>query len=130
MKTIGKARARGVGLSAAREPIARLEAIGERLGARWTCTVFVVAVTGAVVPSSIALDVRVLPSDADAAARGIAAFDLDVLLDCTGLGAPIGPLLARHPARAIFLVDDGRAPVACGLADRVIHASKSLRARS
>jgi predicted O-linked N-acetylglucosamine transferase (SPINDLY family) len=107
----------------ARDAMARLETIGQRLESRWTCTVFVVAAVDADALSSGALDVRALPSDADAAARGIAALDLDVLLDFAGLQAPLGQLLARHPARAIFLVDDGRAPIASGLADRVVRAA-------
>ncbi|HET7607154.1 MAG TPA: tetratricopeptide repeat protein, partial [Gammaproteobacteria bacterium] len=102
--------------------IGRLETIGRTLDSRWTCAVFVAAAAEAGMPSSAALDVRALPADPDVAARGIAALDLDVLLDCTRLQAPIGPLLARHPARAIWIVDDARAPVGKSLADRVVHA--------
>jgi len=107
----------------ARNAIARLEAIGGLLAARWACTVFVVAAAGAGILDSVALDVRALPVDPDAAARGIAALDLDVLLDFAGLQAPLGPLLARHPARAVFFVEDDRGPVASGLADRVVRAA-------
>ena len=110
-----------VARDSARAAIACLEAIGLQLCTRWTCTVFIAAATG--VPSSDAFDVRALPADADVAARGIAALDLDVLLDFAGLQAPLGPLLARHPARTIILVDDGSGPVASGLADRVVSAT-------
>jgi len=112
-----------VGGDSAHEAIARLEAIGRILAARWSCTVFVVAAADGGVPDSAALDVRALPVDPDVAARGIAALDLDVLLNFAGLQAPLGPLLARHPARVVVFVDDDRGPVASGLADRVVRAA-------
>jgi predicted O-linked N-acetylglucosamine transferase (SPINDLY family) len=108
---------------AARDAIARLTAIDRLLMARWSCTVFVVAAADAGVPDSVALTVRGLPADPDAAARGIAALDLDVLLDWAALQAPLGPLLALHPARVVVCVDDDRGPVASGLADRVVRVS-------
>ena len=112
-----------VGGDSAHEAIARLEAIGRILAARWSCTVFVVAPADGGVPDPAALDVRALPVDPDVAARGIAALDLDVLLNFAGLQAPLGPLLARHPARVVVFVDDDRGPVASGLADRVVRAA-------
>jgi predicted O-linked N-acetylglucosamine transferase (SPINDLY family) len=107
----------------ARDAIARLAAIDRLLAARWTCTVFVVGTADAGVADSVALDVRALPVEPDAAARGIAALDLDVLLDWAGLHAPLGPLLALHPARVVVGVDDDRGPIASGLADRVVRAT-------
>ena len=112
-----------VGGDSAHEAIARLEAIGRILAARWSCTVFVVAAADGGAPDSAALDVRALPVDPDVAARGIAALDLDVLLNFAGLQAPLGPLLGRHPARVVVFVDDDRGPVASGLADRVVRAA-------
>ena len=54
----------------------------------------------------------------DAASRAAAALDLDVLIDVAGLALASGPLLALHPARAVWTIEQPSAPVARVLADR------------
>jgi len=71
-------------------------------------------------PEGDFIDLRLLPADADAAARGIALLDLDVLIDLAGLRIPTGPILARRVARAVWLMPHDAFPVARKLGDRVI----------
>ena len=69
------------------------------------------------------LDLRVLPIDADTAARSIAMLDLDVLIDIAGLEAPYGPLLARRPARELWAFrQDESIPGTMPLYDRTFDA--------
>ena len=100
------------------DAIAIAEDVDRRLGTQWTCTIFVAPPHTA--SPATAFDVRTLPDDAEAAARGMAALDLDVLIDCAGLEAPSGSLLARHPARAIWAIARHDVPSASRLADRVL----------
>lgn len=97
----------------AAEILAELE---RGLGNRFRATVFVASVTGSM-PAAGAREVRALPADAEAAARAMAALDLDVLLDFAGLRAPTGPLLARRPARALWAIAHGDVPAGNRLAD-------------
>ncbi|MEO8676597.1 MAG: tetratricopeptide repeat protein, partial [Casimicrobiaceae bacterium] len=47
----------------------------------------------------------ILPTFLDvAAAKAIAALDVDVLIDAAGLAAATGPLLAQHPARQVWTI--------------------------
>lgn len=82
---------------------------------RCECTILIQAQSEA---AADAEDVRALPVDADAAARAIASLDLDVLVDLAGLRIASGPLLARHPARAVWVVARDRLPAAGALAER------------
>ena len=69
------------------------------------------------------LELRSLPPAPEAAARAIAALDLDVLIDAAGLAHPVGPLLALRPARALWGIDRPEAPAVAALVDRVFAAS-------
>jgi predicted O-linked N-acetylglucosamine transferase (SPINDLY family) len=62
-----------------------------------------------------------VPDAPDAAARTVAALDLDVLIDATGIGTGSGPLAALHPARAWWAVAIDGDPVPEALYDRVFR---------
>ncbi|HEV2220693.1 MAG TPA: hypothetical protein VGV08_09055, partial [Casimicrobiaceae bacterium] len=67
------------------------------------------------------LELRALPASPDAAARAIAALDLDVLIDAGGVAHASGPLLALRPARRVWALDRADAPAVSALADRVFR---------
>jgi protein O-GlcNAc transferase len=58
------------------------------------------------------------PAFGDEAARTVATLDLDVLIDFGGVRLASGPLLALHPARALWIVSPPRLPSLRLLADR------------
>jgi len=66
-----------------------------------------------------------LPASPEAAARAIAALDLDVLIDAGGLAHPAGPLLALRPARALWGLAGHDAPSVEALIDRVFRLDGS-----
>ncbi len=68
------------------------------------------------------LDLGALPASPEAAARAIAALDLDVLIDAGGVAHASGPLLALRPARRVWALDRADAPAVAALADRVFAA--------
>ncbi|MGE5667452.1 MAG: tetratricopeptide repeat protein [Betaproteobacteria bacterium] len=112
-----------VGVLAGADPSADAVRVGETLGhgglGLYPCTWF--ALAGAAHPQSFAAgELRVLPSNADIAARVIAGCDLDVLIDLGGVGHPSGPLLALRPARAIWAIEQTGLPLLRVLADRVL----------
>ncbi|HEX6795811.1 MAG TPA: tetratricopeptide repeat protein [Casimicrobiaceae bacterium] len=59
----------------------------------------------------------------DAAARAVAALDLDILVDLAGVRLASGPLLALHPARETWCVADESTTFAHTLADRAFDSS-------
>jgi protein O-GlcNAc transferase len=67
-----------------------------------------------------------LPLAGDAAARAIAALDLDILVDLAGIRGSSGPLLALHPARVLWRVEATGVPSARVLADRVFTAADGV----
>ncbi len=71
------------------------------------------------------LELGALPASPDAAARAIAALDLDVLIDAGGVGHAAGPLLALRPARRVWALDRTDAPAVAGLADRIFADAES-----
>ena len=112
--------ATGMQQSLAKEVV---DAIRQRLGEQCRCTVFVDQPSDTVRPAPGMLDLRVLPMDADTAARSIATLDLDVLIDVAGLEAPYGPLLARRPARELWAFrQDESLPGTMPLYDRTFDA--------
>lgn len=70
-------------------------------------------------PASSAGDAEASPAARDAAARAVATLDLDVLVDLAGVRLASGPLLALHPARAVWAIERTGGPAAHLLADRV-----------
>ena len=67
------------------------------------------------------LTLGALPASPEAAARAIAALDLDVLIDAGGLAHPAGPLLALQPARTLWGLARHDVPAVESLVDRVFH---------
>ena len=59
------------------------------------------------------------PAFGDEAARTVATLDLDVLIDFAGVRLASGPLLALHPARALWIVAPPPMPSRRLLVDRV-----------
>lgn len=86
------------------------------LDARVQCTVLVGADA---TPALSVGDGDASPAARDAAARGMAMLDLDVLIDLAGVRLASGPLLALHPARDVWMIERPGAPSARPLADRV-----------
>ncbi len=65
------------------------------------------------------LELGAFPASPEAAARAIAALDLDVLIDAGGVAHASGPLLALRPARRVWALDRADAPAVAALADRI-----------
>jgi predicted O-linked N-acetylglucosamine transferase (SPINDLY family) len=99
-----------------------LDAIRQRLGDQCRSTVFVDRPSEPLPPGAPIPDERVLPADADTAARGIAMLDLDVLIDVAGLEAPYGPILARGPARELWALWRSAATAELPMYDRTFGA--------
>ncbi|MEO9135549.1 MAG: tetratricopeptide repeat protein [Casimicrobiaceae bacterium] len=59
------------------------------------------------------------PAFGDAAARSVAALDVDVLIDLAGTRLASGPLLALHPARVLWSVARPGTPALRAFADRM-----------
>jgi protein O-GlcNAc transferase len=59
----------------------------------------------------------------ETAARTLAMLDLDLLVDLAGVRLASGALLALHPAREIWSIEDRTTPVARALADRAFDAA-------
>ena len=116
-----------VGVLAVRDqpPLANslLDAISQRLGNQVQCTVLVAGESPAGATETMPPKTRIVPADADAAARAIALLDLDVLIDAAGLDAPNGPLLAHRPAREVWRLREFESAPALPLYDRTIDAS-------
>jgi len=124
-RTAGASLRVGVLATAMQQSLAKqfVDAMTHRLGEQCRCTVFVDQPSDAVRPAPGMLDLRVLPMDADTAARSIATLDLDVLIDVAGLEAPYGPLLARRPARELWAFrQDESLPGTMPLYDRTFDA--------
>ena len=68
-------------------------------------------------------DGRTLPHLGDVAARPWTRHDLDLLIDLAGVRVAAGPLLALHPARALWCIES-RHSVVTRLADRVFHDAR------
>jgi tetratricopeptide (TPR) repeat protein len=63
-------------------------------------------------------DGRVPPHAADSAARTVARHDLDLLIDLAGVHIAAGPMLAQHPARAVWAIESDAMPCVRALVDR------------
>jgi predicted O-linked N-acetylglucosamine transferase (SPINDLY family) len=59
----------------------------------------------------------------DTAARTLAMLDLDVIVDLAGVRLGSGALLALHPAREVWSIEEAATPVARALADRAFDSS-------
>ncbi len=74
------------------------------------------------------LTLGALPASPEAAARSIAALDLDVLIDTAGIAHPAGPLLALRPARTLWGLARHDIPSLESLVDRVFHFDELVAA--
>jgi predicted O-linked N-acetylglucosamine transferase (SPINDLY family) len=61
-------------------------------------------------------------------ARRIAALEPDLLVDCVGLEAPTGPLLAQRPARRVVALEGEAAPNVPPLVDDTVASRAALEA--
>lgn len=59
----------------------------------------------------------------ETAARTLAMLDLDVIVDLAGVRLGSGALLALHPAREVWSIEEAATPVARALADRAFDSS-------
>jgi predicted O-linked N-acetylglucosamine transferase (SPINDLY family) len=101
---------------------ALVEAISQRLGDDVQSTMLIASESGTDASKTVPPNARVVPADAEAAARGIALLDLDVLIDVAGVDAPAGRLLAHRPAREIWRFQRSEAAPKLPLYDRTFGA--------